>query len=420
MWNRFAWTLAARHLRFGIAQTLLTVGVVAISVTLIIFLRSLVGGLQKRLIETVTGSVPQIVIEQPRRAPLTPWSVGPMGKGPESLYTGKIPTLEQQKREITEWQQVIPIIRNYSPEITAVSPVAEGDGFLYRGENREAVSITGMIPELENKVVDIQSALMKGKFFGLQTGDVVVGYKIADDLALSIGDKVRITSSEGVSEVFTVRGIFNTGYQSVDYRTVFVPLSDGQSLFNLQRAVTSIGIRLKDVFEANNVSRGLRLKVPYDVKSWMEENQTLLAALRNQTQTTTLIMIFTVVAAGFGIASILITAVTSKLQEIGILKAIGATPKQILGIFTLESTLMAFLGGIVGVALGVGLSILAYQYRLATSPIVGKRSSAFPIDLSPELLLGAFFIAIIIGFFASLYPARRAASINPIEVIRGV
>lgn len=419
MWNGFSWTVAIRHLRFSIAQTLLTVGVVAISVTLIIFLRSLIGGLQERLITTVTGSIPQIVIEQPRRTPLSPWQIGPQA-GSNKLYTGKIPTLEQQKREIDEWQQLMPKLQNFSSEITAVSPVAAGEGILYRGENRDAVLVTGMIPKLQNKVVDIESALMKGRFFGLRTGEVVVGYKIADDLALSLGDKVRITSSEGVSSAFTVRGIFNTGYQSVDYRMVFVPLADGQSLFKLQRAVTSIGIKLQDVFQANDVARGLRLQVPYDVKSWMEENQALLAALRNQTQTSSLILIFTIAAAGFGIASILITSVTSKLREIGILKAIGATPRQILGIFTLESTLMAVLGGLVGVGLGVGLSILSYMYRVATSPIVGKRSSAFPISLSPELVIGAFLVAVVIGFVASLYPARRAAKVNPIEVIRGL
>ncbi len=418
MWGGFTWIVAVRHLRYGIAQTLLTVGVVAISVTLIIFIRSLIGGLQQRLIQTITGAIPLIVISQPEREPLTIEDLqGDSEEGP--LYTGRIPRLQQQKRKIEDWRQWLPRLEDFSDQVTGVSPVVEGSGIISRGQKRESVLVTGVIPERHNSVVDIQSQLTTGRFYGMRTGDIVIGYLLAEEMDLILGDKVRITSSENVSDTFTVAGIFDTGFQGVDSNTVYMTLGNAQSLFRLERAVTSIGIKLSDVFAADEIAPRISLQMPYDVEPWTEENQQLLVALRSQTQTTTLILVFTTIAAGFGIASILITAVTSKLQEIGILKAIGATGKQIVGIFTLESTLMAVLGGLLGVMLGVALSIASYRYRLATNP-TGRVRDVFPIDLSPELLIGAFLVAVLVGFFASLYPARRAARVNAIDVIRGL
>lgn len=414
MWNSFAWSVATRHLRFGIAQALLTMGVVAISVTLIIFLGSLIGGLQKRLIETVTGAIPQIVISQPERVPIPPWSLDD-----DRLYTGRLPRLEQRQLVIEDWPVWIERLEDFDDEIVGVSPVVEGNGILSRGETREAVLVTGVVPERYNRVVQIQENLVGGRFFGLRPGEVAIGYRIADQMDLELEDRVRITGSDERSDAFIVRGIFDTGYQLVDARTVLVTLRDAQSLFGLERAVTSIGVRLDDVFQADEIAARLSLQVPYDVESWMEENQALLAALRSQTQSSALILAFTTIAAGFGIASILITSVVSKLREIGILKAIGATRGQIIGIFTLESTLMATAGAILGAGLGIGLSIGAYRFRVATSP-TGRREQVFPIDLSPELVLGAMGVAIVVGFLASLYPARRAAGVNPIQVIRGM
>jgi lipoprotein-releasing system permease protein len=148
----------------------------------------------------------------------------------------------------------------------------------------------------------------------------------------------------------------------------------------------------------------------------MEENQSLLAALRAQTQSSRLILIFTTLAAGFGIASILITAVVSKLREIGILKAMGATSRQIVEIFSLESTVLATIGGLIGAAFGSWLSLFVYGLRLAAAP--GGERDVFPVVITTELVVGSILLAIGVGFFASLYPSLKAARVDPIEVIR--
>lgn len=415
MWDRWARLVAVRQLRYGLAQTLLTVGVVATSVTLIIFLGSLIGGLQQYLIETITGIIPNIVISQPERLPIAAWQL-PSARPGGPIYIGRRSMLEQRQLKIEDWQIWLTRLPRLDPEIVAASPVVEENAILSSGQNQKGVLVTGVIPERFNMVVDVQSDVTQGRFLGLKTGEIALGYRVADDLGLALGGKARLSTAD-TSATYTVAGIIRTGAQPVDESTAYLTLGDAQSIFGLGNAVTSIGIRLRDVFEADNVARRLRLQVPYKVDSWMEENQNLLAALRSQSQSSALILSFTVVASGLGIASILITVVTSKLREIGILRAIGATRRQIIGLYTLQSTLMATLGGVAGVIFGVTFSIVAYRIRVATRA-TGFLEEVFPIKLTPLLILGAMAVAVVVGFLASIYPAWRAAKVDPIEVIR--
>ncbi|GIV20646.1 MAG: permease [Armatimonadota bacterium] len=417
MIDRFSLSVAIRHLLYYKGQTLLTMGVVAVSVTLIIFLGALIGGLQKRLISSVTGAIPHVVIRQPEREPIAAWEVAAAGDG--KLYLGARVKLQQQKRKIEDWQTWEQRLPSFSENIRAVSPVVEGQAFVSRNEKRKAVTVVGMFPEKHNEVVDIQSKLVRGRFFGLNGGEAVIGFKLADEFALGLGDKIRVVSPEGNVANYTVAGIFDTGFNLVDSATVFVPLRDAQSLFGVGNAVTTIGLKLKRIFEAKDLAQQIALQVPYEARSWMEDNQQLLSGLRAQSQSSNLILVFTTIAAGFGIASIMITSVVTRLREIGILKAIGATNRQILQIFAIEGTLLAFFGAIAGAIQGIALSLALYSLRTQVSE-TGRTAEVFPFDLTPDLVIRAIVIAVLVGLAASWYPSWRAARVNAIEVIRGV
>ncbi|GIV16889.1 MAG: permease [Armatimonadota bacterium] len=417
MMDRFSLGVAIRHLLYYKGQTLLTMGVVAVSVTLIIFLGALIGGLQKRLISSVTGAIPHVVIRQPEREPIAAWEVAAAGDG--KLYLGARVKLQQQKRKIEDWQMWEQRLPSFSENIRAVSPVVEGQAFVNRNEKRKALTVVGMFPEKHNEVVDIQSKLVRGRFFGLNGGEAVIGFKLADEFAVDLGDKIRVVSPEGNVASYTVAGIFDTGFNLVDSATVFVPLRDAQSLFGVGNAVTTIGLKLKRIFEARDLAQQIALQVPYETRSWMEDNQQLLSGLRAQSQSSNLILVFTTIAAGFGIASIMITSVVTRLREIGILKAIGATNRQILQIFAIEGTLLAFFGAIAGAIQGIALSLALYSIRTQVSE-TGRTAEVFPFDLTPDLVIRAIVIAVLVGLAASWYPSWRAARVNAIEVIRGV
>jgi lipoprotein-releasing system permease protein len=416
MFDYFAWSFALRNLRYNPRQSMLTIGIVTTSVALIIFLTALISGLQKRLVGNVTDAIAHITIKPPERFPIPAWKL-PEGRQGDVLYVGETIKLEQRKRKIEEWQTWLSRLEHFDPEVLAVSPVVEGQGILSRGEKHKGVAVTGVLPERHNQVVELQSKLVKGRFFGLNAGEITVGWKLADEFALQLGDKVRLVSSDDVAATYTVAGIFDTGFAAVDSATVFLPLRDAQSLFGLGTAVTGIGLKLDHIFEADALAARLAMQMPYDAQSWMKDNQSLLSGLRAQAQSSNLIVVFTAVAAGLGIASILVMVVVSKLRELGILKAMGATRVQILGAFTIQGTLLAAVGGIFGSAIGIALCLFLGRFK-ASASVTGRMVAVFPIDLSSSIVVQALGIALSVGFLASLYPAWRAARINPIEVIR--
>jgi lipoprotein-releasing system permease protein len=417
MWNSITWSLAGRNLRYGLGQSLLTMAVVAMSVVLIVFIGSLISGLQIRLTDNVVGAIAHVVVKQPERAPAAP-GAGTSAAGREILYVAEKVTIEQRTRKIEDWQVWLPRLEDFDPGIIAVSPVVDGQAIVTRGSRRAAVSVQGVVPARHNGVVDVDGQLVAGRFVELNAGEVAMGYRLAEEFALVVGDKVRLLGPEGVSRTYTVAGIFDTGSQVVDGATVFLTLRDAQSFFALGSAVTSIGIKLEEVFDAPSIAARLRSQMPYDVEAWTEKNQSLLSGLRAQSSSSGMIQAFTIIAAGFAIASIMVMAVTSRLREIGVLKAMGATSRQIRGVFSLQGTLLALVGALIGAAAGGAMCAALGAVRIASSA-TGKLAPIFPMDLSVRTVVVPVFMAVFVGFVASLYPAWRGSRINPIDIIRG-
>lgn len=403
--------IALRHLRSGARQTVLTVGVVAISVTVMVVLGGLIDGVQRRLINSITGAIPHVVIQQgPRTPPATPLETGPM------IVERLIP-IENTQRKIEDWQQLVESLSKRANGIVAVSPTADGQGVLTRGARRKSVAITGMIPEKHNQVIRLSDKMVSGRYFGLNSGEVLIGVRLADDLRLKVGDKIRLTGSEQTSEGFSIVGIFDSGFRNLDDGAALVLLQDAQSLFGLGNAVTSIGVKLNDIFAANDVADAIASQITYEVRSWMRDNQSILAGLNAQTIFSTMIRLSTVVAAAFSIASILFMSVTSKRREIGILKAIGAKRRQIASIFAVEGALIGIIGGAVGITVGLLITNWITTIMIV-SPFSGRLEKMFPVELSTNMIVLPAIIAFAIGLLSALYPARQAAAVDPIEVIR--
>jgi lipoprotein-releasing system permease protein len=279
------------------------------------------------------------------------------------------------------------------------------------------VRMQGVIPERHNRIVDVETSLLEGRFLQLSSGEAAMGFKLANDFGVKLRDKVRLVGPEGQSLSITVAGIYETGFGPVDDGSIFLTLRDGQSLLGLGTAVSSLGIRLSDVYQAETLARRLEERVPFKVRSWIRDNPNLFRNLSSQSQTSDLILIMTTLAAGFGIASILVMSVTGKFREIGILKAMGATPREIQTIFVVEGFLLAVIGCLVGVPLGV-LLLEALGSIRSVGPD-GRASQVFVIEIQPALLLGASAVAVTTGVIAAFFPARRAGKVDPMQVIRG-
>ncbi len=408
--------LAIRHLRAGGSQTLLIVGGVAMAVTLVIFISGLIGGVQQRIVRDITGSLPHVTVQAPELQPRLPTDIDT--RHPDAEVFFDIGRRTYQREKIDQWQTVEEELRLF-PHVVAVSPGVTGQGIASFGGKDAGVRVQGAIPARYDRIVNIAEDAVAGDFMSLASGDCAIGYRLAEDLGVELGDRLRLTSGVGRQEVLRVTCLVSTGQESVDNGWVFVPLRTAQSLFALGTSVSAFSIRLDELFVAERVAAQMTASLGLDAQSWIEQNPRIVNALRAQSSSSTIISLFSLVAAGFAISSVLIVSVLKRSREIGILKAMGARSRQILIIFTLEGLGIAVLGSGTGALLGSGL-ILGLR-RIVTPPASPGQSPEplLPGILTPTLVIGAVAAAVIVTIAAAALPARRAASLDPVEVMRG-
>ena len=413
----FALPVALRQLAYNRGQTLLTTGVVATSVTLILFISSLINGLQVRIISTVTDSIPHVRIMPEERVPTVLWDQAAPG---DPLFVGVVPKLEQRQRKIEGWKPWLERIVALEPEaITVLVPSADGSVVVSRESKRLSARMIGAAPEDYNRIVELQPNLVAGRYFGLNGGEAAIGIKLATDLGVHVGDRVSLLSAEGNVGSVTIAGIFDTGFGTVDGSTIFVPMRDAQSLLQIGNAITGFGAKVGEVFDAERVASGLRQQLPFKIESWMQDNERTLSGLKAQNGSSQMIIAFTVLSAGLAIAALMVISVSSKYREIGILKAMGASNGQILRIFALQGLILSVAGALIGTVASLGL--LGWLSSLKSiSSTTGRATDLFPVAITVGNFMLGNGLAIATGLVASIYPASRASKVDPIEVIRGL
>jgi ABC-type transport system, involved in lipoprotein release, permease component len=419
---RFEIKLAYRHLVSGGGQTALTVAAVAIAVTVIIFIQSLITGVQRRFINDLVGSQPHVTVKRPDPAPdsLARAAERTGGEVPGVAPGAFLATREekqvQQRTDIEQWKQVETQLAQF-PGVRTVTSAVRGNAFLIRGAKRLGVTVSGGDPAAQEKIVGLQEDMIAGSWLEIGPDDVVIGWRLADEAGVRLGDRVTLQSPEGVSASFRVAGLFDTGNNTADLGQAFLTLRAAQSLFATRQDVSSILVKLDDPFQANAVADQIAAALPFETESWMREQVFIMNALRSQDQSRLMICMFALLASAFGIASVLIVSVVQKSRQIGILKSMGARDRQILLVFTLEGLGIALMGCLVGS--GLGALLLNALAQIPQTARFGKADKLFNIAWDAEIFLGACAAAVAATLIAAILPARRAATMNPVDVIRG-
>jgi lipoprotein-releasing system permease protein len=398
--------VALRYLRDGRSQTLLILAAAAVGVGVVIFTSSLLSGLQRTLVDKTLGSQPHIVLRAQDEAarPLA------RDQGPGTTVSS-LQKPELRPRTISDWQQTRDALAHDS-RIVALAPTVNGSAIVSRGNVGKSVTLRGIEPDNFGKIIPVFRKMVAGRF-QLSGTDAVIGSELASDLGTSIGEKIRITTAEGGDDVLTVTGIFDLGNKEVNQRWVFVPLRLAQTLLDMLGKVSGIEIKVNRIFEAEAIAKSLEAKTGLVADSWMKLNTELLIGLKSQDSSGYMIEFFIMVAVALGIASVLIISVVQKSKEIGIMRAFGTRARRVLTIFLIQGAMVGFLGALLG--LGVG-SVLALAFsRLAVNP---DGSPTFPVDLTPRLFLSAIIVSTSVGIIASIFPARKAARLDPTSVIK--
>jgi lipoprotein-releasing system permease protein len=339
---------------------------------------------------------------------------------------------------MANWDSVLRRAENVRGVVAAAPFVHSQVGISKGSSYAEGAFAMGIVPDRPGlqPVTSIRSTATGGDFsFRDLSGNingVVLGSRLAQRLNVIVADSVTLMSlgSARVSPVtgmptptirrYEVTGIFETGMYEYDNAYVVLPLAAAQELAQLGRKVTGIEVKTADRWDAPRVARELAdsLGFPYRTEDWQQQNSSLFQALKLEKLGMTVILLLIVIVAAFNIVSTLTMVVTDKTREIGILKTMGMPAKSIRRIFFTQGLVIGLVGTVTGLVIGLIAALLVDRYRL-----IPLDPSVYFIDHLPvetRVLDVAMIVLASLGIaaIATLFPARQAARLYPVEAIR--
>jgi lipoprotein-releasing system permease protein len=415
----FELLLALRYLRpkrtFVSVITLISVIGVALGVAVLIIVISVMSGFDQQMRDTILGLNAHLEIAAVGRS---------MTNYPEVIHSVASNRLVKA---------VAPFIRGQVPMKT--QPESGQRKFL-------APMMRGVDPQLEKQVSTLPTSLVDGAF-DLDGSGIVIGSVLAEHMELRVGDRVNLYSlrdlermdkgrnreeQEGIlPDEYEVRGIFDVGYYEFNASLVVVSLVNAQELYDLDDSVHGLMVMLSDPFAATAVREQLAqsLGPKFEVKTWLEQSP-LLAAVLVEKNVMLYILFFIVIVAAFGITCTTITFIVMKTREIGLMKALGASNRQVMWVFMGQSLVVSLLGVLAGVA--VGLLALHYRNEFLEFMRASTGLELFPASiynfsrLPAKIVLGDIIIicggSLLICLLAAAFPARYASRLNPVEALR--
>lgn len=324
------------------------------------------------------------------------------------------------------------------PGVAAAAPYIEMEGMIRAGSALNAVLVNGILPEFENAVSGGTINFVEGSLDVLAPGSksIVVGRLLAAELGLRIGDGVvlLIPKSAGdgtltpVLERFVVRGVFEAGLQDHDARLVLVHADDAARMMSFGQSVSAVRFRAGDVMAAPAIARSIqhRLGSSYTASDWTVENASYFRAIRLEKMMMSLILSLIIGVAAFNIVASLVMVVTDKTGDIAILRTLGMGPNGVVRVFFIQGAVIGWLGVLLGVVFGVALAInvptivpwLEQVFGFQIMPGDVYYVTEIPSEIEAFDVILIAIAAFALTSLATLYPARRAALVNPSMALR--
>jgi lipoprotein-releasing system permease protein len=406
--------IALAHLRRRRRQTVVSLLGVALGVGFFIAIAAMMQGFQKYFVSKVIDVSPHVaMLDEYRRPPPQAVELA-YGDGAIRL-TGVKPKDEPRgiKNGKAKMMQLARL-----PGV-AVSAVLRGQIILRYGSKDVSAGLVGIDPARERRVTNIEGDLIQGALDDLYAtaNGIVLGAGLAAKLGAGLDDTLTALSTAGVVLKVKVVGIFNTGITTLDNTQAYALLKKAQVLQDRINVVNEIRLRLDDIEQAEPLARRIERRFAYRTESWEESNRNVLGifVIQNAIMYSTTGAIL--VVAAFGIFNIISTVVLEKSRDIAILKSLGLTAGDIELVFLFEGLLLGLVGTLLGWAVGYGLIELLATVRFEIEGFV--RAERFRLDFSFANYLIAGAAAGAAATLAAFLPARRAARVDPVEIIRG-
>jgi lipoprotein-releasing system permease protein len=394
-WLGLRYLFAKRRERFISLIALLSIGGVALGVAALLTVLAVMSGFDHDITDKLVGVNAHLMVEAPAGL-----------------------------------REVDPLLRQISAteHVTGVSPFVSGQAILRLPDRAFGVLVRGIDPQREVRVNRLGDYLVLGRL-PEQDDEVAIGTELAAFLSARPGDQVSLISpADGETSTFTVSGLFRSGMYDYDANLIVVQLAAAQRLYHLGELVSGLGVRLDALTRAAEVQRTLRQRLgpDYAVKTWMDLNPALFGALRVEKTVMFVILTLIIVVAALNIASMLIMIVMEKTKDIGILRALGATPGSIARLFLSQGCVIGLLGVCLGLAGGMALTVnlnsfigwLERTFGVSLFPPTVYYLDHIPTRINPADVTAVVVAAFVLAVLASTYAALRAARLSPAEALR--
>ena len=347
-------------------------------------------------------------------------------------------TISAPDGEMTDWRSVAAKARE-NPAVEGAAPYIQGEAMLRVGSQLSGTLLQGIDPAEETQVSDIARHMKAGSLDALKPGayNIVIGVELAEQLGVDVGDPVDLMIPQATVTPagilprfrrFTVAGVFQVGMYEYDRGLVLLNLEDAATLYRMEGKVTGVRLKLHDLDQAPRVAREIARSLPglYYVSDWTRQHVNYFKAVATEKTVMFLILSLLVGIAAFNIVSTLVMVVQEKQADIAILRTLGASPRSIMAVFMVQGSVIGLVGTACGVGLGVLLALNVETLMPILQAVTGHQFldpsiyyiSDLPSRLEKTDVIKISLLALGLGFFSTLYPAWRAARVQPAAALR--
>jgi lipoprotein-releasing system permease protein len=383
----FEISVVRRHIAYRRRGTFLSIAAIALAVAISLISISMQDGFQEMLFDIIVEDLPHVTV-----------------------------TPREEEEYIYLYHSLMDRIWAI-PGVVAVSPGLGAPATFSYKDNVENVDLTGVNPHDMDEIYNIGKYVYQGSLASIQDGrKVVLGEKTAKMLNVKLGQTVYVSFPDARSTSLVVSGIFSlpTGWPE---NLAFVSLSTARDFVGEGDVVSSVDIKLEDVYLADGVAAILR-GYGYKAESWQALYPEFLKTLAIEEFQNNLVMLLILIIAAFGIGSVMYMLVNEKTSEIGMFMAMGASGRNIMNIFLLESGILGLLGGLAGAVLGLAVAFYLKSLEIKMEA-PGGQEITLPVMINADSFLSIVLLAAALSVLAGLYPAWKASRLDPAIAING-